>query len=140
MNNTLIYLIPKKDNAISLDEFRPISLCNIVYTINVTTMENRLKQILPSTVSKEQTRFWKGRYLLDGVIISQEAIHSIQHNIYPSMTINLDIKMLMIRLIEGIYVNDQRHSDSACNGSIRFFATSQGQILHSNQWYSRGFL
>jgi hypothetical protein len=33
MNATFISLIPKKNNLITFEDFRPISLCNLVYKI-----------------------------------------------------------------------------------------------------------
>ena len=45
-NSTFIALIPKSDNALSLNDFRPISLCNCVYKIISKVIAIRLKAIL----------------------------------------------------------------------------------------------
>ena len=42
VNNTTIVLIPKVDNPQRLTEFRPISLCNMVYKIIAKCLVNRL--------------------------------------------------------------------------------------------------
>lgn len=92
INNTFIVLIPKKDKALYLDEFRPISLCNTIYKVLTKTLANRLKMTLPKIIGEEQTGFVPRRSIFDGVIIAQEAIHSIQKNKQPSMIIKLHIK------------------------------------------------
>ena len=52
-NSTFIALIPKSDNATSLNDFRPISLCNCVYKIISKVIALRLKTILSAHVSTE---------------------------------------------------------------------------------------
>jgi len=46
LNSTFIALIPKADNPISLDEFRPISLCNCIYKIVSKIISRRVQRIL----------------------------------------------------------------------------------------------
>ena len=60
-NSTFIALIPKSDNATSLNDFRPISLCNCVYKIISKVIALRLKTILSAHVSAEQFGFLEGR-------------------------------------------------------------------------------
>lgn len=92
INNTFLALIPKKENPSKWEEFKPISLCNMTYKLLSKIMANRLKKLLPVIISKEQTRFVPNRSILDGIIIVQEAIHSIQNQRQPNMLIKLDIK------------------------------------------------
>lgn len=51
LNTTAICLIPKKPEAASLSDYKPISCCNVVYKIISKIMENRLKPILQKFVS-----------------------------------------------------------------------------------------
>lgn len=53
INTTFIALVPKKEDANSLDDFQPISLCNTLYQILSKAMPTRLKLILPSVISEE---------------------------------------------------------------------------------------
>jgi hypothetical protein len=63
LNFTFIALIPKKDNPNSLDEFKPISLCNCIYNIMSKVLQRRLKRILSNKISLEQFGFMEGRQI-----------------------------------------------------------------------------
>ena len=50
--HTFITLIPKVDNPKIVAQFRPISLCNVIYKILSKVLVNRLKPILNSIISE----------------------------------------------------------------------------------------
>jgi hypothetical protein len=77
-NATFLALIPKEKEANSVDKYRPISLCNVVYKIITKIIANRLKPILQEIISPEQGGFVEGRKILDGIVVSHETIHSLQ--------------------------------------------------------------
>ena len=57
LNHTFIILIPKKKNSETAADFRPISLCNVLYRICSKVLANRLKKILPNIISEQQSAF-----------------------------------------------------------------------------------
>jgi len=73
INNTFITLIPKKDCPQSLNDFRPISLVGSLYKVLAKLLANRLQNVIGSVFSYTQSAFVKGRQILDGILIVNEA-------------------------------------------------------------------
>ena len=90
-SETFLSLILKEQGANFPGKFRPISLCNVILKIITKVMANHIKPILPELVSLEQFGFVEGRQILDGIILMQEMIHSLNQTKMPGMMIKVDL-------------------------------------------------
>lgn len=78
INETYICLIPKV-NCLQkkITEFRPISLCNVIYKIISKVLANRLKKILPKVIREAQSAFVPGRQITNNKLVAFETMHCI---------------------------------------------------------------
>jgi hypothetical protein len=77
VNDTVIVLILKGTDAESLSDYRPISLCNVIYKIISKCIVNRLRPLLDGIVSETQSAFIPGRLITDNAMIAFECFHKI---------------------------------------------------------------
>ena len=94
INHTNIVLIPKVKNPERMSEFRPISLCNVIYKIISKVLANKLKQVLPQIIAPTQSAFVLGRLITDNVLVAYETLHTMhsrKKGKTGSMALKLDI-------------------------------------------------
>ena len=94
LNSTLISLIPKIPGPKTLSNYRPISLCNMVYQIVSKVIVARLRPLLDQVISTFQIAFVSGRRVTDNAILVQELIHTVSRKKgkVGYMAIKIDLK------------------------------------------------
>lgn len=94
LNSMNIALIPKKKNPICVADFRPISLCNVIYKLISKVLANHLKGMLKHIISPTQSAFIPGRLITDNVLATYETLHTMHSRIWGKkgfMAIKLDM-------------------------------------------------
>ncbi|XP_074306059.1 uncharacterized protein LOC141641287 [Silene latifolia] len=78
-NMTHIILIPKRKEASKMSEFRPISLCNVLYKIVSKVLANRLNKFPGEIVTENQSAFVPGRLITDNILVAFELFHHMKN-------------------------------------------------------------
>eukprot|EP00253_Pinus_taeda_P002560 PITA_02560 len=141
LNSTFIALIPKEENSMTPDKFRPIALCNVIYKVISKVAANRLKPLLPMLISPEQSGYVEGRQILDGIILSNEIIHSLKHSKQAGMLLKLDLSKAFDKL-SWSYIHQMLIAFGFCSSWVRWIMsliTSSHLSILVNGFPSRPF-
>jgi Reverse transcriptase (RNA-dependent DNA polymerase) len=80
INLACICLIPKKADAQTITQFRPISLINCIIKIITKLLTEKLSKLMDTLIFYTQTAYIKGRYIMDNVVCAHETLNSIKKN------------------------------------------------------------
>ena len=69
LNFGIITLIPKVNNVIKIQQYRPICVLNVSFKIFTKVGTNRLNMVAKTVVRPTQTVFMPGRNIMEGVVI-----------------------------------------------------------------------
>lgn len=92
--NSVYKICKAAENPETVNQFRPISFCNVSYKIIAKIMVNRLWPLLDKCISQNQGAFAPGRSIFDNILIVNELFsnfHRKKGN-NRSMTIKLDLE------------------------------------------------
>lgn len=99
INSTILSLIPKKDEAVYMKDYRPISCCNVIYKVISKILASRLKKLLPSFVSLNQSAFVKDRILMENVLLASELVKNYHKD---SVTARCAVKIDISKAFDSV--------------------------------------
>ncbi|KAL2237592.1 UNVERIFIED_CONTAM: hypothetical protein Sindi_0950900, partial [Sesamum indicum] len=93
VNSTLLALIPKVHNPMTVGDFRPISCCNVLYKIIAKLLVQRLSVVLHKLINPSQAAFIPGRSIGDNILLAQELFTGYnQTRLPPRCALKVDIR------------------------------------------------
>ncbi|KAA3484936.1 reverse transcriptase [Gossypium australe] len=70
LNRTLLVFIPKNIGAETINQFRPISLCTVLYKVTITLIVIRLCRAMQILVKQNQSSFITSRSISDNIVVA----------------------------------------------------------------------
>ena len=92
LNFGTITLLPKKEEASHIEQFRSICLLNVSFKIFTKVGTNCLTQIAHSVVQPTQTAFMSGCHIHEGVVVLHETLHEIHSKKVDEMVFKVDFE------------------------------------------------
>ena len=92
LNFGVITLLPKKEDATKVQQYRPICLLNVSFKIFTKVLTNRLSIVAQKIIRPSQTAFIPGRHILEGVVILHETIHEMHKKKKNGVILKLDFE------------------------------------------------
>ncbi|GJW51998.1 hypothetical protein Tco_0093349 [Tanacetum coccineum] len=84
LNHTIIALILKVTTPMRINDYRPISCCNVLLKCISKIISNQMKDFLPNLVSLNQSAFVPRRRISDNILLTQELMHNYHLDRGPS--------------------------------------------------------
>ena len=111
LNETLVTLIPKCQSPKSLNNYRPISLCNSIYKVVSKIIVNKIRPHIGKLIAPIQIAFVPGRKDIDNVLIAQELFYALDRKKGKEgyMAIKVDLEKANDRL-EWSFVHKVIHA------------------------------
>jgi hypothetical protein len=80
LNFGTIILLPKKENVVQIQKYRPICLLNVSFKTFTKVGTNRVAKVARSVVRPTQTALMPRRHIIEGVVVLHETIHELHRN------------------------------------------------------------
>ena len=74
INKSYLFMLPKRQGAESIDDYRPIALSNSIYLIMAKVLANKLKEVIGALIGPLQYAFIPWRQLPDSVVLAGEIL------------------------------------------------------------------
>lgn len=90
VNKANVVMIPKNESPVSVGDYRPISVINLIPKLISKVLANRLKEWMPDLISANQTAFIAGRQISDNFVVTREVLQHIKSKGKAAIFMKLD--------------------------------------------------
>ncbi|KAI0501396.1 hypothetical protein KFK09_016341 [Dendrobium nobile] len=131
-----ITLIPKRPHASNINDYRPISLCNVFYKIIAKLLANRMKTVLPLIIHESQAGFIHNRCTTDNILLASEVLREFNFN-SNLFCAKLDIKKAFDTVSRKFLINRMRQKGfpdmfinwiNSCISNVHFSICLNGSL------------
>jgi hypothetical protein len=116
LNYGMISLLPKIKEANNIRQYRPICLLNVDYKWFSKVFTLRLTPWADKLISRNQTAFIPGRYILEGVVILHEILHELRVKKMQGVILKLDFEKAYDKVRWNFMMEVLRKKNSQENG------------------------
>jgi hypothetical protein len=92
LNFGIITLLPKKEDASRIEQYRPICLLNVSFKIFTKVGANQITGMAQKIIKPTQTAFILGRNILEGVVVLHETIHELHSKKLDGLLFKIDFE------------------------------------------------
>jgi hypothetical protein len=92
LNFGIITLLPKKEDASQIQQYRPICLLNVSFKIFTKVATNRVSEVAHKVIKPTELAFMPGRHILEGVVVLHETIHGLHRNKLDVVLFKIDFE------------------------------------------------
>ena len=87
-----IILLPKKENVVQIEQYRPICLLNVSFKVFTKVATNRVTEVAQKVILPTQSAFMSGRHILEGVLVLHETIHELHRKKMDGILLKIDFE------------------------------------------------
>ena len=116
-----------------MTDLRPIALCNVLCKILAKVLANRLKDVLPGSISENQSAFVPGRSISDNVLVAFEIIHHMKRKHSGNVgevALKLDISKAYDR-VDWDFLSTRMHHMGFCTRWIQWIMMCVKTVKYS---------
>ena len=92
LNFGVITLLPKKEDASRIEQYRAICLLHVSFKIFTKVGTNRVALIANKVIRSTQSAFIPGRNILEGVVVLHETIHELHRKKMDGVIFKIDFE------------------------------------------------
>lgn len=92
INHKFLTLVPKCEGASSLQQYRPIACCSLVYKFITKILSERLGAVIDHLISPNQLVFIKGRHINEASLLAHELVRNFSNIMGSRACIKVDLR------------------------------------------------